>query len=150
MDLGFGAALRTAATVVVDDPLFGFFAYGGQLTKNRSTVNVIPKDGLRERFHIIRGEQRFHMLLSRDGFAKDKPIVLNESLNEIRFTLESRSSREHTTELRVSGLPAGTYEVTTDDLSILTFTPGKGKENIIALPVGEKKEIAVVIRRIKG
>ncbi len=150
IDLGFGAALRTAATVVVDDPLYGLFAYGGQLTKDRSTVNVIPKDGLRERFHIIRGEQRFHMLLSRDGFAKDKPIVLNESLNEIRFTLESRSSREHTTELRVSGLPAGTYEVTTDDLSILTFTPGKGKENIIALPVGEKKEIAVVIRRIKG
>ena len=30
IDLGYGAALRTAATIVADDPLFGLIAYGGQ------------------------------------------------------------------------------------------------------------------------
>jgi hypothetical protein len=149
INLGFTGALRTSATVVMDDPLFGLFAYGGQLTRNRSAVNVIPRDGLRERFHIIRGGQRFHMLLTRDGFAQDKPIVFNESLNEVRFTLESRSTREHVTELKVSGLPAGTYQVTADGLSILTFAPEKDEESVIMLSVGEKKESDIVIRRIK-
>jgi hypothetical protein len=37
IDLGFGAALRMAATIVVD-PIFGWFAYGGLLTENRSDL----------------------------------------------------------------------------------------------------------------
>jgi len=35
IDLGFSGALRTAATVVSDDPIFGLFAYGGDLKKRR-------------------------------------------------------------------------------------------------------------------
>src|SRR5262249_3145659 len=31
IDLGFSGALRTVATVVADDPVFGLFAYGGDL-----------------------------------------------------------------------------------------------------------------------
>jgi hypothetical protein len=31
IDLGFGGALRSAATVVTRDPIFGWFAYGGVL-----------------------------------------------------------------------------------------------------------------------
>lgn len=135
--------------MVVDDPLFGLFAYGGQLNKSRKTINVIPKDGLRQRFHIIRGKQLFHMLLDRDGYAKDEPIVFNNSLSEIHFTMESRSKREHTTKLKVSGLPAGTYEVTADGLSILTFTAEKSKEAVVMLSTGEKKESNIVISRIK-
>ena len=83
VDMGFGAALRTAATVVVDDPLFDLLAYGGQLSHSREAIEVIPKDGLRKRFHVILDGQRFHLQLDRDGFAENKPIVFARTLDEI-------------------------------------------------------------------
>jgi hypothetical protein len=60
IDLGFSGALRTAATIVSDDPIFGLIAYGGDLERDGRSNRVIPKDGLRARFHIVRGAQRFH------------------------------------------------------------------------------------------
>lgn len=81
--------------MVTDDPLFGLFAYGGELTKTAKGIEIVPKDRLRVRFRVIRAEQRFHMLLDRDGYAKDKPIVLTDSLSDVRFTLEKSGSGKH-------------------------------------------------------
>jgi hypothetical protein len=108
-DVGYNAAVRTAATIVSDDPIFGLIAYGGSLKKKNNNIRVIPKDGLRQRFHFIKDNQRLHLLLERDGFAKDKEIIIRDSLDKITFELESRSANEHNTKLTVSGLPAGLY-----------------------------------------
>src|SRR5215467_9271653 len=111
IDLGYSGALRAAATVVSDDPIFGPFAYGGDIAREKNTTQVVPKDGLRARFHIVRGKQRVHILLDRDGFAKDKPISFDDALTVIRFTLENRAAAKHDTVIRVAGLPAGNYKV---------------------------------------
>jgi len=150
IDLGYCGALRTAATVVADDPLFGLFAYGGQLTRTAQGIEVVPKDGLRERFHVIRGQQRFHMALERDGFAKDRPIFLADSLNEIRFILENRGGGKHASPLGISGAPAGTYQVSIDGVSIGTVVVENEKESAIMLPAGDKASAAVVIKRTKS
>src|SRR5262249_29336641 len=78
IDLGYIGALRAAATIVADDPLFGLFAYGGLLTESPDDIAVIPRDGLRQRFHFIRGAQRLHLELDWDGFAPDQPIHLRQ------------------------------------------------------------------------
>jgi hypothetical protein len=111
IELGYAGALRTAATIVVDDPLFGLFAYGGLLSKIVGGLEVVPQDGLRQRFHVVRAEQRLHMLLDRDGFAAGKPVAIDDGLHEIRFTLENRTADAHVTLLRIAGLPAGDYNV---------------------------------------
>ena len=85
--------MRSAATIVVDDPIFGLYAYGGDVSRENNVTQVIPKDGLRARFHIVRGAQRVHIVLDRDGFAKDKPVSFDDALTTIRFTLENRASR---------------------------------------------------------
>ena len=146
-DMGFGAALRTAATVVSDDPLFGLFAYGGSLTKTADGISVVPKDGLRQRFHDIRGPHRFHMFLDRDGFAAGKGIEYRTGLEEIRFTLESRSPGRHKTGLRLSGLPPGSYEVTVGGRRAAAFRAESGRENLVTLEVGETDNAAVVIKK---
>ena len=66
IELGYVGALRTAATIVVDDPLFGLFAYGGLLTEGIEGLEVIPSDGLRKRFHVVRGKQRLQRALSSE------------------------------------------------------------------------------------
>ena len=147
-DMGFGAALRTAATIVAEDPLFGLIAYGGQLAQSGKLIDIIPKDGLRQRFHVIRERTRFHLILDRDGFAPNKPITVNETLDEIRFVLESRFSAPHQTELRISGLPAGAYRVFQEDRPVSTLAVADGREFLIRLSMDDQGEKTVSIRKV--
>jgi hypothetical protein len=103
IDLGFCGALRTAATIVADDPIFGRIAYGGRLVNTPSAMEVTPRDGLRQRLHVLRSGQRLHLILSRDGFAADAPITIDNALREIRFTLENRSAETHSTVVGLAG-----------------------------------------------
>ncbi len=126
IDLGFGGALRMAATVLTRDPIFDWFAYGGALKEQKNELRVIPRDGLRQRFCAIFSDpknpkspvRRFKMELDRDGFAAEESIVTDKSLNKIAFVLENRTGDEHTTELRLS-FPAGTtYSILQDGKTI--------------------------------
>ncbi|HEY7089852.1 MAG TPA: DUF5695 domain-containing protein [Tepidisphaeraceae bacterium] len=104
IDLGYNAAIRSAATVVADDPLFGPIAYGGSIEAKPDAIEVIPKDGLRQRLHVMRDKQRLHLMLNRDGFAADQPIRIAKDGSEIRFILENRSAgHAHPTTLNIAG-----------------------------------------------
>jgi len=135
IDLGFSGALRTAATVVVDDPIFGLFAYGGELQRKKREIEVIPEDGLRTRFHILRGSERLHLLLDRDGFAKQQPITFDDALGRIAFTLENRAAHNHETDIQIAGLPVGTYQVTVSDKVLTTLTSHDGAKAHIRVPI---------------
>jgi hypothetical protein len=111
IDLGFGGALRSAATVVSDDPLFGLIAYGGSLKRLGGSVEVVPRDGLRTRFYIVRGAVRVELTLDRDGFAKDRPVTFDDALKQIDFQLENRGGGAHEAVLHLRGVPAGRYRV---------------------------------------
>ena len=147
IDLGFTGALRTAATVVVDDPIFGLFAYGGDLENKNGLTQVIPKDGLRKRFHILRGGQRVHILLGRDGFAKGQSVSFDGSLRHIAFTLENRAEGLHETPIDVSGLPTGTYQVSLGHRLLQMLTSKRGEDKRILVPVNGD-EVAVEITRV--
>ena len=122
IDLGFGGALRSAATVITRDPIFDWIAYGGTLQKQEDKLAVIPRDGLRQRLAVILQDPRvpwantlrFKIELGRDGFAPDSPVVLDKQLSQISFTLENRTQDKHITDLRLSVLPSVSYDVLQD------------------------------------
>jgi hypothetical protein len=143
-DVGYCAALRTHATIVARDPRFGEIAYGGILTRAGRTVSVIPRDGLRVRFHVVRGEQRLHLVLDHDGFAKEQPIVVADDLSRIQFTLENRSGGAHTTGLSIE-LPAGQYVVTVDGNAAAQVAGGSRTD--VVLSIGDGALARVDIRR---
>jgi hypothetical protein len=146
IDLGFGGALRTASTIVVDDPVFGLFAYGGDSSRQKNFTQVVPKDGLRARFHIVRGSQHLHLLLARDGFAKDKPVSFDDALTKIQFMLENRATSNHETVLRLAGLPAGIYEATTQGHPAQRLTVSNGEEQQIRIPVNASGASVTIAR----
>jgi hypothetical protein len=119
IDLGFGGALRMAATVLTRDPIFGWVAYGGSLTAEKDELRIIPRDGLRQRFSAILADpanrhgavRRFRTELDRDGFAAEKSIVTDKLLTKIAFILENRTGDEHKTELMLSLRPESAYSV---------------------------------------
>ncbi len=147
IDLGYSGALRSAATIVVDDPIFGLFAYGGELSRDKNTVQVIPKDGLRARFHVMRGTQHLHLLLDRDGLAKDKPVSFDETLATIRFTVENRAATSHESTVRLIGLAAGTYEVKSESHQLQRLTVQSGEEQQLRIPVNASGA-SVLIERV--
>ena len=108
-DHGLVAAIEAARTVLFDDPLFGLFAYGGDCVRNRDVISVVPRDGVRQRFSALLGKTRLHLEWERDGFQADKAIELTAVLDVLRFSVENRSGGDHSSQLRIEGLPAGTY-----------------------------------------
>lgn len=147
IDLGFSGALRSAATVVAEDPIFGLIAYGGDLAAGKEQIRVVPKDGLRVRFHILRGGQRLHILLGRDGFAKGQAVSFDATLTAIQFSVENRAASAHETMIQVAGLPAGRYTVMAKGRQISAVTVKNGEEQRIPVWVAASG-VSVVIRRV--
>ncbi len=122
IDLGFGGALRTSATIVTRDPVFDWFAYGGTLRQNAATVSVVPRDGLRQRLAVVLPEPRtpwpkairLRIEVGRDGFAPEQPIVVDRQLRRIAFTLENRTNDQHVTVLKLAADPSIAYDVLQD------------------------------------
>jgi hypothetical protein len=137
IDLGFSGALRTAATVVADDPVFGLFAYGGDLRRRPASIQVIPKDGLRARLHILLRGARVQLELTRDGFARGEPLTFRQSLDRFTFLVENRapSSNAHDTILHLRGLPAGVYNVTVAGKAVPPFVNRSGESHDLVLPI---------------
>jgi Family of unknown function (DUF5695) len=134
-DVGYCGALRTHATIITKDPIFGEFAYGGELTRQGDTVSVIPRDGLRARVHIVRDDQRLHMELIGVRYAPERPVVINDKLSDIRITLENPDKTAHEGQLCINGLPAGEYKITVDDKSQTVKMPGDASDHWLELPV---------------
>jgi len=106
VDLGYGGATRSAATIVTNDPVFGLVAYGGVLTRQNNRLAVIPRDGLRTRLFYRNGKERFDLQLEQDGFAKDRPIVFSKDGKEVEFFIENRSGEAHTALITLCRTPS--------------------------------------------
>src|ERR1043166_4568580 len=139
VDLGYSGALRTAATIIADDTVHGRFCFGGDWRKAAAGLEIIPKDGVRRRFHALLGEgeqHKLHMLLETDRFAASQPILIKEDFSEIRFRLESDNPTEHVATLQLSGLPTGSYVLRDGNRTVATFEVKDAQESAVKLPMG--------------
>ena len=148
IDHGLTAGVEAACTVVMDDPIFGLFAYGGSLKTEASKVSVVCRDGVRQRLHFVRDEMKLSISLDRDGFERDVPIVFLDGMKQIKFNIENRSANVHTTEIILLGLPNGLYAVSTDGKVASTIKIDARKEVTceVLVPAGSKS-VRVIIDR---
>src|SRR5215813_10683894 len=150
VDLGYSGALRTAATILADDPVFGRFCFGGDWRKTQNGLEIVPKDGVRQRFHALLGEveqHKLHLILESDRFAASQPIVLKEDLSAVRFRLESDNPSSHFARLQVSGLPPGPYSVISGTETVATIEMKVNQESTVQLPLRTARGNSFVIRR---
>ena len=92
-DLGFCGAIRAAATILADDPIFGRYCYGGDWQLMNQVIAVTPKDGVRRRFHAMLDSGQVHLELENDNFAVGQSITLSEDLSEIAFVVDPANRR---------------------------------------------------------
>lgn len=144
IDLGFGGAVRTAATVVTNDPIFGLVAYGGDLTQKNKLLEVVPKDGLRKKIYYRYGKQPLDIELLRDGFKAGAPVVIDPAGSSIRFTLENRTGNAHETAVFLKGF-SGSYLVKAGQGSVKKISvQASGTTVNIAIPAGGSTTISLV------
>jgi hypothetical protein len=135
IDLGYCGALRTAVTILADDPIFGWFCFGGDWRKASDGVEVFPKDGLRKRFIATIGKTKLSLQLDAARFATLQPIKIHDNGSALSFTLESDNVEKHVAELRIGGLAAGTFTLKDDEGTAGEFLVQVGKGVTIKLPL---------------
>ncbi|HKJ33520.1 MAG TPA: DUF5695 domain-containing protein [Balneolales bacterium] len=135
IDLGYCGYLRAACTVLADDPVFGLTAYGGDLNENGKNSHVIPNDGVRRRFHVLKNKQRIHLELQYDRFAKNTSIIVSDNLQNISFKLENVDRVDHKSRMLVSGLKEGKYKVMIDGRSLMVFEYNSSERQQVNIPV---------------
>jgi hypothetical protein len=148
-DLGYCGALRGARTLVADDPIFGRICFGGDLRENRGTLEIVPKDGVRRRFHAMLDGGRLHLESEVERFAAGQPIVLRENLDELRFRLESENPNEHMAVMKGLGLSPGRYRVSAEEVEVGFLEVREGEGWVVELPVNDgTRETAFAITRV--
>ena len=60
------------------------------LSKEETSLSVIPRDGVRQQFSFITSEFRYHLTLSRDGFLPEAPIKIERKGKQSHFMLENK------------------------------------------------------------
>ena len=147
IDLGFGGALRAAATIFSNEPLFGPIAYGGTCKPDAQGWQVWCKDGVRRRFHILAREHRVHLLLDRDHIAADEPVRFDTALSSLAFTLESSDPQPHTTTLQLAGLPAGDYAIALDGKLEASCHQQNDVEARVELKVNRPRQAVTIVTK---
>ncbi len=134
-NLGFCGAIRSGATILADDPIFGRFCYGGVWTNGADGIEIIPLDGVRQRFHAMFSSGNLHLVLNNDRFAAAQPIVLQPDLSQVSFQIESENSAAHSVALYFTASTAGTYSVTDVHGVVTTLNLQAGGQATVNLPM---------------
>lgn len=151
IDLGYCGALRSARTVIADDPVFGRVCFGGDASLDGDLVSVVPKDGVRRRFHALLDAGRLHLESEVDRFAAGERIMVGDDLAELRFRLESDNPEPHTARLRIESDRTGTYEVRQEGRSAIRLAVAAGWPSTFEVDAaGGQASAIVTIVRIDG
>jgi len=144
-DLGYCGALRTAATIVADDPVFGRFCFGGDMREEKSALHIVPRDGLRRRLHLRTAGQNIDMELTGARFAREETIQWSPSRERFYFLLETESTAGGEFEIGIAGLSAARYKITCGQ-ETKEFNPAAMKALRLAVPTGSTKTPVEIVR----
>lgn len=144
-DLGYCGALRAAATIVADDPVFGRFCFGGEMRAENASMQIIPRDGVRRRLHLRTTGQQIDIELTGGRFAKEQPIQWSADRHRFLFTLETETTGSGEVQLLIAGLPAQNYKVTCNQ-ETNEFRAEGNKPLLLRIPPGTPNAKVEIVR----
>jgi hypothetical protein len=141
-NLGFCGAVRSAATIVADDPIFGRFCFGGMLQTNGSNMEIVPLDGIRRRFHALLTNGTIHLVLQNDRFASNAAIVLQNDFSQVSFQIESDNPGAHVATLLLTVPISGAYTV--NGGAPINLTAGQATSVALSMNAGSAPQSFVI------
>lgn len=144
-DLGYCGALRTAATIVADDPVFGRFCFGGEMREEKASLHIIPRDGVRRRLHLRTAGQQIDFELTGARFAREQRIEWSPDKQRFLFMLETETTGNGEVQFLVVGLPAHGYKIICGH-ETNEFHPDEKKPLRLRIPAGSAGMKAEIVR----
>ncbi|WP_280764798.1 DUF5695 domain-containing protein [Parabacteroides sp. PFB2-10] len=117
-DLGMCAITRTAVSMLVNDPIFGWTVFGGNMSEEQKQFAIYPDDGARIRFRVINDKIRLGLELDRDNWSATSPIMVNKDMKSMELKLENGTGNKHTTRLTVEAKGARSPKLTMNGKNI--------------------------------
>ncbi len=127
-DLGLFGALQILSSDVAIDPVFGLFGYGCNVTESSGIYTVTPLDGLFTRLNFI--NQKLYIELDRDQYTEAK---VSADSNLIELSMKNLEGTAHNTDVNITGLKAGSYQISVDGSIIGSFQAVDGKTSTVTL-----------------
>lgn len=131
-DLGLFGAIKILSADVAVDPIFGLTCYGCDVASSGGNYTVTPKDGVNQRLNLI--TEKFGMVLERDKYTS---ATVAAAKNFVNFTLKNvTSGTAHTTKLSFTGLAAGSYNISVNNVVVGSVNAVGGGTTVVSLAVG--------------
>ncbi len=109
--LAIYGSLLSISTDVVNDPVFGFFAYGGTVTAaDGNSISVRPADGFGRRLNFL--EDRVY-IYSRNNRITEARFIKDKS--RLELDLNNLTQGAHVAQIDAYGLTPGFYNITLND-----------------------------------
>jgi hypothetical protein len=117
--------------IVVRDPIFGLMAYGGDLEQRDGIYSIICKDGIQQRVELFISEEPMQIVITSNHFSSTMPITVNGDGTKFSMPIEVDTPMPASSELKVSGVQAGEYELSIDGRFVQKMrVSGKRKMNM--------------------
>lgn len=144
-DLGYCGALRTAATIVADDPVFGRFCFGGEMRAEKTVLHIVPRDGVRRRLHLRTSGHEIDLELTGARFTREEPIQWWVDQQRFLFMLETETAGSGEVQLLITGLPTRSYKIICGSETNEFHHDGKSTLRL-RVPAGSSKIKAEIVR----
>lgn len=113
IDSGFSGSFRAASVIVARDPIFGLMAYGGDLDQKQGTYAIVCKDGIQQRVALFIFREPMEFVLTSNRFSSKHPILIKDGTS-LSLPIEVQNPIPTSSELRITGLREGEYELSVD------------------------------------
>nr|MCR4746075.1 Ig-like domain-containing protein [Lachnospiraceae bacterium] len=138
-DLGLFGALQILSADVSEDPVFGLFGYGCEVSEKDNAYDVKPCDGLYTKLNLI--DQKFSMELKRDQYTR---AIVNKDRTALKLMVKNLEKTAHSSDLELINLKKGSYELLVDGKSAGRFSADSDKTVVpVKLPAAADAEIVI-------
>lgn len=139
-DLGLFGALQILSSDVAVDPVFGLFGYGCEVSENAGKYTVTPLDGLFTKLNFINNQ--LYIELERDQYTQ---AVVGTDNTFVELSMKNIEKTAHDTEIDLTGLAAGSYQVSVNGTVTGSFQAVAGETSTVtvSLPEGETATVKV-------
>ncbi|BBF45233.1 hypothetical protein lbkm_3995 [Lachnospiraceae bacterium KM106-2] len=141
-DLGLFGALQILSSDVSNDPVFGLFGYGCNVKEENDQYVVTPLDGLYTRLNCI--DEKIYMELERDQYTK---AIVSKDGTSLQLEMKNLEQTKHTTNLDLTGLKEGSYEIKVDGQAEGSCKVEKNQTVTIPISLSEAKTAKVEIKQ---
>ena len=136
----YGSLLRISADVV-NDPIFGLYCYGANVTADETSYTVIPTDGFGKRVNIL--DQKIYVETTQDTITSAKFAMDGSS---IELNVKGYTAASHVSHIALSGagLKDGFYAINVNGEKVSQVYVKNNEANAtITMPAGETNVVTI-------